>query len=109
MMGLETAIRVLETIARIEGPDGRERHVTRSIAKGQPDQHSGGASTGQRDVVNTVIDQDPRHYDEAMKSEYRYKWCVAMTEELEALKENDVWEFVVPPRKAHVLHNKWVH
>ena len=32
-----------------------------------------------------------------------------MTEELDALKANDVWEIVVPPGNAHVLHNKWVY
>ena len=32
-----------------------------------------------------------------------------MTEELDSLKANDVWEVVVLPRKAHILHNKWVY
>ena len=32
-----------------------------------------------------------------------------MTEELDFLKANDVWEVVVLPRKAHILHNKWVY
>uniref|UniRef100_A0AAV1UJN6 Reverse transcriptase Ty1/copia-type domain-containing protein n=1 Tax=Peronospora matthiolae TaxID=2874970 RepID=A0AAV1UJN6_9STRA len=32
-----------------------------------------------------------------------------MTEELDALKANDVWEIVVPPENAQVLHNKWVY
>ena len=32
-----------------------------------------------------------------------------MTEELDALKANDVWEIVVPPGNAHVLHYKWVY
>ena len=32
-----------------------------------------------------------------------------MTEELDALKSNDVWTIVIPPKSVHVLHNKWVH
>ena len=44
-----------------------------------------------------------------MKSDHRDQWRVAITEELDALKKNDVWQIVVPPRNAHVLHNKWVH
>ena len=32
-----------------------------------------------------------------------------MDEELDALKANDVWTIVVPPKNAHVLHNKWVY
>ena len=32
-----------------------------------------------------------------------------MTEELDALKANNVWTVVVPPKDAHVLYNKWVY
>ena len=55
------------------------------------------------------IDQDPRHYGKAMNSEQRDKWRVAMAEELDDLKANDIKQVVVPPRKAHVLHNKGMH
>ena len=32
-----------------------------------------------------------------------------MAVEMDALKSNDVWKVVVPPKNAHVLHNKWVY
>ena len=32
-----------------------------------------------------------------------------MTEALDALRSNDVWTVVIPPKGAHVLHNKWVY
>ena len=66
-------------------------------------------SSGQQGILNAVIAQDPRHYGEAMKSDHRDQWRIAMAEELDALEANDVWQIVVPPRTAHVLHNKWVH
>uniref|UniRef100_A0AAV1UA53 Reverse transcriptase Ty1/copia-type domain-containing protein n=1 Tax=Peronospora matthiolae TaxID=2874970 RepID=A0AAV1UA53_9STRA len=62
-------------------------------------------SVGSCDVVNAVIEQDPKHFGEAMKSKHRNQWQMAMTGELDALKANDVWEIVVPPGNAHVLHN----
>ena len=66
-------------------------------------------SAENRDIVNVVIGQDTRHYGKAMKGKHRDQWIVAMTEELDALKSNDVWKIVVPPKGAHVLHNKWVN
>ena len=61
------------------------------------------------DIVNAVFEQDQKHYGEAMKSENRNQCLVDIIEELEALKANDVWKIVVPPRNAHVLHNQWVY
>uniref|UniRef100_A0AAV1SYC6 Reverse transcriptase Ty1/copia-type domain-containing protein n=1 Tax=Peronospora matthiolae TaxID=2874970 RepID=A0AAV1SYC6_9STRA len=44
-----------------------------------------------------------------MNGKNRDQWLIAVTEELDAIKSNDVWEIVVPLRDAHVLHNKWVY
>ena len=109
MMGLATP-KCIPSKARNRQKSGwiRERHGTRSTTKRKPDKADGDASKEQRDIVNAVIDQDKSHYGEAMKSEHRDKWSVAMIEELDALKANDVWQVVVPPRKVHFLHNKWV-
>ena len=63
----------------------------------------------QEDVVNAIEVQHPKHYGEAIKNVYRKKWLTAMTEELDALKSNDVQTVVMPPKGAHVLHNKWVY
>ena len=63
----------------------------------------------QEDVVNAIVVQHPKHYGEAIKNVHRKKWLTAMTEELDALKSNDVQTVVMPPKGAHVLHNKWVY
>ena len=60
-------------------------------------------------MVNAVMLQDPKHYGDAINGVHREQWQVAMTEELDALKPNDVWTVVVPPKGAHFLHNNWVY
>uniref|UniRef100_A0AAV1VL46 Reverse transcriptase Ty1/copia-type domain-containing protein n=1 Tax=Peronospora matthiolae TaxID=2874970 RepID=A0AAV1VL46_9STRA len=87
----------------------RERHGTRSTTSIQPKVIEVDTSVDGCDIVNAIVEQDPKHYGEAMKSGQRDQWQVAMTEELDALEANDVWKIVVPPRNAHVLHNKWVY
>lgn len=69
----------------------RECHGTRSTSTNQLAKIKDDTSAENRDVVNALIGQDPRHYREAMKSEHRDQWRVAMTEELDVLKVNDVW------------------
>lgn len=59
------------------------------------------------DVVNVVREQDPINYCEAVRSDSKEKWAVAIKDELEALEENGVWAVGVPPDNAHILHNKW--
>uniref|UniRef100_A0AAV1V1Z5 Uncharacterized protein n=1 Tax=Peronospora matthiolae TaxID=2874970 RepID=A0AAV1V1Z5_9STRA len=87
----------------------RERHGTRSTTSSQPKVVEVHTSVDGCDIVNAIVEQDPKHYGEAMKSGQRDQWQAAMTEELDALEANDVWKIVVPPRNAHVLHNKWVY
>uniref|UniRef100_A0AAV1UB61 Uncharacterized protein n=1 Tax=Peronospora matthiolae TaxID=2874970 RepID=A0AAV1UB61_9STRA len=41
-------------------------------------------------MVNAVAVQDPKHYGKAVKSDRREQWKIAMTEEMDALKTNDV-------------------
>nr|CCA19666.1 hypothetical protein PITG_05283 [Albugo laibachii Nc14] len=56
----------------------------------------------------SVCELDPKNYGEAMMSQGKHKWVTAVSEELDALEENGVWEVVTPPIGSHVLHNKWV-
>ena len=58
--------------------------------------------------VNRMRDPDPKNYGESMQSQLKDKWQVAISEELQALKDNDVWVVVAPLRKSHVLHTGWV-
>eukprot|EP00644_Phytophthora_capsici_P019020 jgi/Phyca11/133345/e_gw1.420.2.1 len=43
-----------------------------------------------------------------MRSCHRDGWQKAIREELQALRENGVWDIVVKPRGERVLHTKWV-
>uniref|UniRef100_A0AAV1U042 Reverse transcriptase Ty1/copia-type domain-containing protein n=1 Tax=Peronospora matthiolae TaxID=2874970 RepID=A0AAV1U042_9STRA len=59
--------------------------------------------------INSVREEDPKNYRQAMKSGQMEKWLTAMSEELQALEDNGVWLVVVPPNNSHVLHTKWVY
>ena len=43
-----------------------------------------------QDVVCAVMVQDPKHCGEAIRSDHREQWSTDMTEELDALKFDDV-------------------
>lgn len=89
----------------------RERHVTRSVAK------AAGADSAEADqqdkvaanVVNSVLEADPKNYTEAMRSQQKFGWEKAMVDELKALEDNGVWEVVRLPKDVRVLHTKWVY
>uniref|UniRef100_A0AAV1TK77 Retroviral polymerase SH3-like domain-containing protein n=1 Tax=Peronospora matthiolae TaxID=2874970 RepID=A0AAV1TK77_9STRA len=68
----------------------RERHGTSSTTSSLPKVVEVDTSVDGCDIVNVIVEQDPKHYGEAMKSGQRDKWQVAMTEELDALEANDV-------------------
>lgn len=60
-------------------------------------------------MVNIVQEADPKNYKEAIKSELRDKWRIAMTEKLDAPKNNGYWRVEVLQFKNHMLHTKWVY
>ncbi|KAG3085882.1 hypothetical protein PI124_g18436 [Phytophthora idaei] len=89
----------------------RDRPVTRLAGKraeNEPDESAQREETGQ-DVVNNVIDVDPRHYREAMLSKPKQMWLEAIAEKLRALEDNVVWEIARMPRDENVPHTKWVY
>lgn len=47
-----------------------------------------------------------KNYGQAMKSEQRGRWLIALSEELQALEYNGVCLVVGPPNNFHVLHIK---
>ena len=85
-----------------------DQYRTWSTSKREIEETSTEQSADRHDVVNAVIVQDPKHYGEAINSDHREQWQVAMNEELDPMKSKDVWTVVVPPKGVHVLHNKWV-
>jgi hypothetical protein len=48
---------------------------------------------------------EPRNVNEALKDE---NWIMAMQEELNQFKINDVWELVPNPRNVTIIGTKWV-
>ena len=54
---------------------------------------------------DAIMVHDLNPYEKAIKSGHRKQWLAAMTEVLDALKLNDVWTVVMPPKSVHVLHN----
>ena len=87
----------------------RDQHRTRSTSKRDIKEALTEQPVDRHDVVNAVIVQDPKYYGEAINSDHREQWQVAMNEELDPMKSKDVWTVVVPPKGVHVLHNKWVY
>ena len=82
--------------------------MTRSISKKTGRHSDADKGVDTQEIVKSVVETDPRNYAEAMMSQSKDKWPVAITEELTALEENDVWAMVVPPVDSHVMHNKWI-
>ena len=52
--------------------------------------------------------QEPSSYTEAMKSSEKEHWVRAMQEELNSLKQNDVWEIVPTPTDRKLVGCRWV-
>ncbi|OWZ14604.1 putative mitochondrial protein [Phytophthora megakarya] len=89
------------------------RRVSRNLERNLPRKRRPGAESSktahETDVVNNVMEPNPKNYGEAMRSQYREQREVAMQEELTALEANGVWKVMKQPHGAHVLHTKWVY
>ncbi|GKV10025.1 hypothetical protein SLEP1_g21450 [Rubroshorea leprosula] len=51
---------------------------------------------------------EPKTYCEAMESENKKEWLMAMQEEMSSLQENGTYELVELPKDKKALNNKWV-
>ena len=51
----------------------------------------------------------PQTYEEAMGSDQREQWQLAMDEEMACLLERGTWRLVEPPPGAKVIKGKWVY
>ena len=61
-----------------------------------------------RGVLKVMCKLDTKNYGEAMMSQGKHKSMTAVSEELEASKDNRVWKVEIPLSGSHGLHNKWV-
>jgi hypothetical protein len=84
--------------------------MTRSAARKAAKDANDSAQQEEPDagIVNNVMEVDLKTYREAMRSPHRDGWLKAMTEELGALENNDVWKLVRMPHGVSILHTKWV-
>ena len=57
----------------------------------------------------SVLDNDPTSFKEAMQSEYSSEWLNAMKDEMKSMSTNDVWDLVEIPKGAKVVGCKWVY
>ena len=69
----------------------------------------------QSDYVNYSVDycyrvsNIPRNYKEAVTSDEKEQWVLAMDEELDALKESDTYESVQLPAGKSLIGSRWVY
>lgn len=52
---------------------------------------------------------DPTTYKDAINCDVKASWMGAMSEEMEALRKNSVWELVPKPKGRHIVGSKWVY
>ncbi|KAL4326036.1 hypothetical protein GQ457_11G028190 [Hibiscus cannabinus] len=55
-----------------------------------------------------LLDEDPKTYEEAIRSINSSFWISAINDELESIKSNHTWKFVDLPRGFRTISNKWV-
>ena len=57
---------------------------------------------------NREIEDDPATYEEAIRSEEKNEWLIAMNEELSAHERNNTWSVVDKDASMNVISTKWV-
>lgn len=85
--------------------DENEVEVRRSSRVSRPVERYGYLA-----LLSKCIESDdlPKSAADAMKGENCEKWKKAMIDELNSMKENDVWDLVERPVKCKTLKAKWV-
>lgn len=53
-------------------------------------------------------EQDPKNFNDAMSRDDKQDWLEAMSDELDSLKKNKVFELVERP-KGHIITSRWVY
>jgi len=52
---------------------------------------------------------EPECYEEAMESEHKKKWVVAMEDEMKSLHDNHIFELIKLPKYIKALQNRWIY
>ena len=62
------------------------------------------------EVYSSILKlEEPKTYDEAMKSSEYANWKRAMDEEMASHAKHGTWELVKPPNGRKILDNRWVY
>ncbi|MCI04823.1 gag-pol polyprotein, partial [Trifolium medium] len=84
-----------------------QKNHPKELIIGNPDQ---GITTRRSNYIITnscfVSKFEPKNVKEALTDEY---WIIAMQEELEQFKRNEVWDLVPRPKDVNVIGTKWVY
>lgn len=59
--------------------------------------------------ASTVAPEEPPTYEKAIRSPHAQHWQDAMTAELKAMEDMQVWEVVPKPDNVNVVSSKWVY
>lgn len=60
-------------------------------------------------VAMLAINEEPKTYEQAMKSDESKQWEQAMDDEFASLVKNQTWILVNPPDDQKVIDNRWVY
>ena len=55
-----------------------------------------------------MVEDDPINFHQAMKNSNAKKWIYAMNEEINFIKDNDVWDLVPLPKGEKPISCKWI-
>lgn len=58
--------------------------------------------------ASEVLDEEPRYYKEAMRSQNKTKWMKAMDNDMKSLHDNHTWELIEKPVGARLVSFKWI-
>ena len=59
-------------------------------------------------VVESIENEEPKTYHEAITSRESTQWIVAMNEEIESLQKNHTWQQVEKPKNKKIVGCKWL-
>lgn len=56
-----------------------------------------------------AVNKEPKNFQDAVNSDDKQKWHLAMNDKFESLIQNDTWSLVEKPSNASIIDNKWVY
>lgn len=57
--------------------------------------------------ASEVLDEEPRDYNEAVRSRNKTEWLKSMDDEMKYLHDNNTWELIEKPVGSRLVNCKW--